>query len=538
MQQAEEVSTLKPDLKKDLPEGWIEAPLGEFIDHIDAGKSFKCEERTPQADEVGVTKVSSVSWGEYQEDESKTCRNESYVDARLFIRDGDFLFSRANTVDLVGACVIATGVTKNVMLSDKILRINFHDIVPPYVLYFLRSRQGRKQIEALCTGNQESMRNIGQDRIRRISIALPPLNEQRRIVAKIEALFSELDKGVESLTTARAQLKTYRQALLKHAFEGKLTEQWRKDHADELESADQLLARIREERAARYQQQLEEWQAQVAQWEADGKPGKKPRKPAAPKDQPLLDETELKDLPVLPDGWGWARYGDLCSIVRNGVSRAPSGDEGEKIFRISAVRPMAFDMEDYRRIPNEDGAFDEYLLSPGDLVFTRYNGSRRYVGVAAVFRSTKRYLFPDKLIQTRLAGGGLSEDYVEAAVNFGPTRRFLEDRIRTTAGQSGVSGSDIKLLPVPVCSPTEQREIGSILSAQLSQIDKMEETIDVALRQSEALRQSILKRAFEGRLLPQDPNDEPAAALLTRIRAQREAQPQRKGGRRRARVEA
>ncbi|MDZ7851283.1 MAG: hypothetical protein U5L98_01185 [Halomonas sp.] len=88
---------------------------------------------------------------------------------------------------------------------------------------------------------------------------------------------------MESLKTARAQLKTYRQSLLKAAFEGRLTEQWRRDNADQLETADQLLQRIREEREARYQQQLEEWKAAVAEWEADGEIGKKPRKPSAMK---------------------------------------------------------------------------------------------------------------------------------------------------------------------------------------------------------------------------------------------------------------
>ncbi len=207
---------------------------------------------------------------------------------------------------------------------------------------------------------------------------LPPSNEQHRIVAKIEELFSELDKGIESLKTAREQLKVYRQALLKHAFEGKLTEQWRKDNADKLETADQLLERIKQEREVRYQQQMEEWKAAIKQWEADGKEGKKPRKPTKLKDIQLISDGELGTLPLISEHWVWVRYGDLCSIVRNGISKKPVGEEGDKIFRISAVRPMLFDMDDYRIIQNQDGEFDGYYLVTGDLVFTRYNGSRRY----------------------------------------------------------------------------------------------------------------------------------------------------------------
>ena len=120
---------------------------------------------------------------------------------------------------------------------------------------------------------------------------MPPLNEQHRIVAKIEELFSELDKGIENLKTAREQLKVYRQALLKHAFEGKLTAQWRAANPDKLETAAALLARIQTEREQRYQQQLQQWQATGGS------------KPKAPKPLPPLTAEELAELPELPEGW-------------------------------------------------------------------------------------------------------------------------------------------------------------------------------------------------------------------------------------------
>ncbi|MCI5146722.1 MAG: hypothetical protein D3923_14655, partial [Candidatus Electrothrix sp. AR3] len=104
-------------------------------------------------------------------------------------------------------------------------------------------------------------------------IFIPPLNEQDRILTKIEELFSELEKGIESLKTAREQLKVYRQAILKQAFEGKLTEQWRQENADKLETADQLLARIQQEREAYYQQQLDAWKEAIQRWEGAGKEG-------------------------------------------------------------------------------------------------------------------------------------------------------------------------------------------------------------------------------------------------------------------------
>lgn len=123
-----------------LPDSWVWTPLAELLFGIEAGKSFKCDERPPQTGEVGVVKVSAVSWGEYQEQESKTCLDVARVNPALFIRSGDFLFSRANTQELVGACVIARQSKLNVMLSDKILRFRFADgAMKPWLLGFTHS---------------------------------------------------------------------------------------------------------------------------------------------------------------------------------------------------------------------------------------------------------------------------------------------------------------------------------------------------------------------------------------------------------------
>lgn len=136
---------------------WPTVPMNDVLVDIEAGKSFRCEERVPSHDEIGVVKVSAVTWGEYNENESKTCTDSSKVNPQLFVRTGDFLLSRANTIQLVGACVIAKKVSKNVMLSDKILRLTFNDkALPSWVLHYLRSEGGRAEIERYSTGNQES----------------------------------------------------------------------------------------------------------------------------------------------------------------------------------------------------------------------------------------------------------------------------------------------------------------------------------------------------------------------------------------------
>ena len=207
----------------ELPKGWSYNQLGDYIEHIGSGKSYRCDERPPKSNEVGIVKVSSVTWGFFDELESKTCFSNDHLIEKYLINKNDFLFSRANTLEFIGACVIVNKIEKKLMLSDKILRFTFtKNISKHYTLYFLRSRSGRKQIERLSTGNQDSMRNIGQEKIKQIKIPYCSLDEQNQIVQEIESRLSVADKMEESITQSLQQAEALRQSILKKAFEGKL----------------------------------------------------------------------------------------------------------------------------------------------------------------------------------------------------------------------------------------------------------------------------------------------------------------------------
>lgn len=241
-----------------LPKGWKWVKLGEIINNIEAGKSFRCEERPPQNNEVGVLKVSAVTWGEFSEIESKTVISEDKINNSYLVKKGDFLFSRANTLELVGNSVIVNNISKKLMLSDKTLRFKFLESINQFfVLYFLRTRLGRKQIETFSTGNQVSMRNIGQRQIKLIEIPLPPtIEEQTQIVQEIERRLSVCDKMEQSIKESLEKAEALRQSILKKAFEGKLlTEaeiQQCKQEAD-YEPASELLKKIQAEKAAKGQ---------------------------------------------------------------------------------------------------------------------------------------------------------------------------------------------------------------------------------------------------------------------------------------------
>lgn len=234
----EELVSLSP-----LPTEWEYARLESFILGIEAGKSFKCDEREPSEEEIGVAKVSAVTWGEYDESESKTCTDLSKINEDYFIRKGDFLLSRANTIELVGACVIAKNVTKKIMLSDKTLRVSFSNLLQEYFLYWLRSPKGRDEIMNRSTGNQESMRNIGQNRIKSIIFPLCSAQEAEEIVRIVEQQEIQIQKLDQEITRELVRSETLRRSILKKAFSGQLVPQDLND-----DPASELLTRIQTER--------------------------------------------------------------------------------------------------------------------------------------------------------------------------------------------------------------------------------------------------------------------------------------------------
>ncbi|MGU9647430.1 restriction endonuclease subunit S [Salmonella enterica] len=234
-------------------DNWEKLTLGHIVKNIEAGKNLKCIETPPDAQQYGIIKISAVTWGEYNEEESKTLPDDSlFIESRR-IAVGDFLISRANTLELLGNPVIVKQVTKNLMLSDKVLRLVMADSDKPWVNIFLRSFDGRREIEFRSTGNQLSMRNIGQKALLEIPIPKPPAEEQAEIVRRVEQLFACADTIEKQVNSALTRVNSLTQSILAKAFRGELTAQWRADNPDLISgenSAAALLEKIKAERAA------------------------------------------------------------------------------------------------------------------------------------------------------------------------------------------------------------------------------------------------------------------------------------------------
>ena len=393
-------------------------------------------------------------------------------------------------------------------------------IEPKFLLYLFRSIEP----EMSDKGTGSTFKAITKGLVESLEFNLPPLPEQHRIVAKIEELFSELDKGIESLKAARAKLNIYRQAVLKHAFEGKLTAQWREENKDKLETPEQLLARIKQEREARYEQQLQEWKAVVKTWEGNGKSGKKPQRP---KKLPKVDDVGhdvTTKLPPLPESWMWEKLGWMTCGVEYGTAAKSATTGRVPVLRMGNIQNAKFDWGDLV-YTSDDNEIAQYLLHDGDVLFNRTN-SPELVGKTAIYKGERPAVFAGYLIRVNHIGTVVDSQYLNLFLNSHVARQYGNNVKTDGVNQSNINGAKLSNYPFPYCSIKEQREIARILERILSFVDETEGSIDQELLKADALRQSILKNAFSGQLVPQDPDDEPASILLERIKAEKAAQSQ------------
>ena len=361
-----------------------------------------------------------------------------------------------------------------------------------------------------------TMANLNQQHLLSMRLPLPPLFEQIRIVEKLEELLSDLDAGVAELKAAQKKLAQYRQSLLKAAVEGALTAEWRQQHPP-AETGAQLLQRILTERRAR-------WEAeQLAKFKEQGKTPPKDWQKKYP--EPV--EPDTRGLPELPQGWVWASV-DQLSEIQGGIQKQPSRTPVENRFpflRVANVARGRLKLDDVHEIELFAGELDRLALMPGDVLIVEGNGSLTEIGRCAVWDgSIKNAVCQNHLIRVRPLG--IESRFLEAWINSVGGIEKLTKLAATTSGLYTLSVGKIAKIPVPVAPLLEQKKAIEILAEQLAGSEAKEQSVMFAHKQSAAQRQNILRAAFAGQLVPQDPADEPASVLLERIRAERAAQAQ------------
>lgn len=199
--------------------------------------------------------------------------------------------------------------------------------------------------------------------------------------------------------------------------------------------------------------------------------------------------------------WPAHTLGSLMEEVRNGYGLKPTGTGQHKILTIGSVREGKLNLEEHRL---NDSSFEKKdTIDTNDLLFTRYNGNRNYVGICAIVPElNETFAYPDKLIKfvPRIKSVNHSK-FLQYYVHQGEARKYIRSTIKTTSGQNGISGSDLKKTIIHLPSESVQVQIVEYIEAKLTLCDDIEKQIDKTLQQAESLRQSILKQAFEGKLV-------------------------------------
>jgi type I restriction enzyme S subunit len=312
--------------------------------------------------------------------------------------------------------------------------------------------------------------------LRNAKIPLPPLSEQRRIVAKIEELFSNLDVGMDDLQAAGQQLERYRLSVLQAAVEGRLTADWRRTH--DPEPADQLLEQILEERQ-------EDWKKQY-RWERYDSKGKKPPSGWKSRYKEPVRLEDLEELRELPNGWKWTSLHHLC--------RWSNGDGLPKKKRDGGPYPVYGGN-------GVTGSHSEYMIEDSAIVVGRVGAhcgnvhiapSESWVTDNAIYSKWKSDLVDERFLLLQLRTKGLNQ-------------------LAGGSGQPYISQKVLKSLPIALPPLAEQKQIVDEAERLLSVADDAAATVEREQTRAERLRQSILKQAFSGRLVRHDEDADPPA---------------------------
>ncbi len=435
--------------------------------------------------------------------------------ARQNLRRGDVLVSMTrpnlNAVAIVGdAFDGALGST-----GFRVLRASAME--PSWLFHAVQTREF---VSSMCTLVQGALYPAVRPKdIDAWLCPVPPLEEQRRITDALDELLSDLDAGVVALERVRTKLKLFRASVLKAAVEGALTAEWRAQHPD-TEPAAVLLQRILVERRSRWEEsQLEKFKAACKVLPKDWK---------AKYDERMSANTT--SLSTLPNGWCWASLDQLAVDGAIGLDRGmqyqrmvPPGSPYIKMNNVTMDGRVLFDDLVYVEPTSEEG--QRYSLCDGDLLFNTRNSKELVGKVGIVLQPPANAVYNNNLMRLRFDGAALPA-FVCYQMCAGEFRGRMEKVKKATTSVAAVYAKDLFPLALALAPLAEQAAIVEAVEDQISVVDHLEADIDAKLKSAQALRQSILRDAFAGKLVPQDPTDEPASVLLTRIAAEREERAQ------------
>jgi len=464
----------------ELPKGWEWATVDELA--VDAGITdgpFGSNLKTAHYTSSGprVVRLQNIGDGRFN-DEQAHISSEHYAQLmKHSVAPADVLVASLGAV-LPRACLAPSTLGPAIVKADCIRVRPSNLVAGSYLMHALNSPGTRERVTESIKGVGRPRVNLGD--LRALMLPIAPRIEQQRIVGAIEEAFSKLDAGEAGLRTVRRLLKRLRDAVLAAAVTGRLVPQ---DPTDP--PAIKLLAGLGVEAL----------------------------------DSPALGR--------LPESWAWASMGDV-TVIGSGIQKQPKRAPTRNptpFLRVANVGRGTLDLDDVHLIEVFEGELDRYGLERGDLLVVEGNGSPDQIGRSAMWHgSIDPCVHQNHLIRVRPSEVLLPE-FLEFYWNSPDASGRVQAVASSTSGLHTLSTGKLKGLPVAIPPPEEQARIVAEVDRQVSFLNACEQAIGGGLACAAALRRSVLKAAFEGKLAPQDPSDEPASVSLERIRAELAATP-------------
>ena len=471
--------------EQQLPEGWKKTTLGAEFEWSSGGTPKSGVPAYYENGSIHWLNISDLNDGLISYAEKKITELGLQESSAKIVPQGSVLIAIYGSIGKLGINTIPLATNQAICFTKKIPEY----ILNKFLFYYLLSIRN----QLISMGKGGTQQNISQTVLKSVPFFYPTSKEtQQAIVNKIESLFDEIDEGIGRLKTAAQQIQQYRQSLLKNAFNGELTKEWRSKHADTLPSENELLAQIQTTREQHHAQQLADWQTAVSQWEQNRKEGKKPSKPKSPT-QAVKFEENVADL---PSGWIWGKLSDLGELARGKSKHRPRNDK--KLFggkypfiQTGEVRAANRIIKKYEQTYSEFGLEQSKLWQKGTLCITiaANIAETAFLGFDACF--------PDSIVGFSASKAVLPE-YIELFIKSARTK--IESYAPATA-QKNINLNTLENLIVPYCSLTEQNQIVAILENKLTACDQLAAELAKQLKQAELLKQAVLKAAFSGSLL-------------------------------------
>lgn len=495
-----------------LPPGWAQTTIAE-LGEVRLGRQRSPKNRSGKYP-TKYLRAANITWQGLDLSDVLDMDFRPHEQVTYRLESGDVLLSEASgSAGEVGKPAVWNGEIENCCFQNTVVRFRPKAVVPKFAhMAFLHfARNGVFSRVAKGVG----IHHLSADRFSVLPFLLPPAAEQHRIVAKVDELFSDLDAGVAVLERVKANLRRYRASVLKAAVEGRLTAEWRAEHHSKETGAD-LLVRILKERRRKWENN---------QLAAFAKAGKEPPKNWQSRyKQPVAPDTTT--LPKLPKGWCWASVEQVGS-VQLGRQRSPQHHNGPHMrpyLRVANVFEDRIDISDVMEMNFTPDEFETYKLSFGDILLNE-GQSMELVGRPAMYRDEfPGACFTNTLIRFRSLDGVDAQFALKVFLAYLKNGRF--QKIATiTVNIAHLGAGRFSEIEFPLPPMEEQAAIIEEVDRHFSLIVAAEQVINVSLARAAQLRQSILKRAFEGKLVAQEPADEPASVLLDHIRNAGQAAP-------------